>query len=231
MRPALIFVLLTAVVQAQSGSIQPSTAHLFQAHVIAAEGRVSIDRDHRPWAISAGETVGIERTVTTGQDGYAKFTVEGGSGFEIYANSRLIFRDNPGRSGDLLDVLSGRVRVHFSPGIAERQRVFCRSAIVTAGEPATIAIATDEDGNVRIDVLEGEIAVQHALLPRTQPTIVKAIDAIVVQPDEQISRRVERGALYRYTIGPLKGLLTFGHGAKVEEQPLLARSISQTPIQ
>lgn len=220
MRLALILLSSAVAVWAQTDSIQPSTAHLYQAQVTAAEGKVSIDRDNRPWAISTGDKVGTQRTVTTGQDGYASFYVSGGSTFDIYANSRLIFRENPGRAGDLIDVMSGRVRVHLSPGVSEpEQRIFCRTAIITARDPATVAIATDEDGNVRIDVLEGEIAVQHALLPRSAPTIVKAIDAIVVQKDEQISRRVERGSLYRYTIKPLKDLLTFGHsGSKVQEQ-------------
>lgn len=226
MRLLMILILPVAIVCAQSESIQPSTAHLFQAYVTAAQGQVSIDRDNRPWAISAGENVGTQRTITTGQDGYAKFSVKGGSGFELYANSRIIFRENPGRAGDLIDVVSGRVRVHLNPSPSEiEQRIFCRTAIITAREPATVAVATDEDGNVRIDVLEGQVAVQHALLPRSEPTIVRAIDAIVVQPDEQISRRVERGSLYRYTIKPLKDLLTFGRGARVQEQPLFSGSI------
>lgn len=232
MRFALLAMCLLTGAQARSDSIQPSTAHLFQAYVVAAEGQVSVDRDNRPWAISAGENVQIQKIVTTGADGYAKFEVSGGSSFELYANSRVRFRGNPGRSGDLLDVLSGRVRVHFNPGAGQmEQRIFCSPAWILADEPATVAIATDEDGDVRIDVLDGEVAVQHALLPRNAPTIVKAIDAVVVRPDQQISRQVERGALYRYTIKPLKDLFTFSRGAKVQEQPLLAHAIASPPIQ
>jgi hypothetical protein len=104
-----------------------------------------------------------------------------------------------------------------------QQRVFCRIAIITARMPATIALATDEDGNVRVDVLEGEVAVQHALHPRNEPTIVRAIDAIEIEQDEQISRRVDRGTLYRYTVKPwhdLVELLTAGRShPRVQEQP------------
>jgi len=48
-------------------------------------------------------------------------------------------------------------------------------------------------------VEQGEIFVQHALLPRGSPEIIKAGDAIAVQADEPlISRRLDRGSLYRY---------------------------------
>jgi ferric-dicitrate binding protein FerR (iron transport regulator) len=175
----------------------------------------------------------IRRTVTTGPDGYARLEMRGGASVELYANSRIIFRQNFGDEGDLLDVLSGRVRVHFSPVPGEsQQRIRCRIASITARVPATVALATDEDNSVRIDVLEGEVAVQHALLPRNEPTIVKAIDAIVIQKDQQISRRVDRGTLYRYTVKPLHDLfeaVTLGHSRpQVQEQPLVPEPIFAT---
>ncbi len=193
------------------------------ASVTVAQGKVSVDRDSRAWAVSTGETIAVQKIITTGDDGYARFAVRGGASFDIYADSRVAFRKNAGSSGDLLDVLAGRVRIHLQPDPGERsQRVFCRSAIITAREGATVALAVDEDGNVRVDVVEGEVLVQHALLPRSAPTLVKAIDAIIVQPDEQITRRMERGTLYRYTLGPLRQLyeaLTARGGPRVQEQP------------
>ena len=54
--------------------------------------------------------------------------------------------------------LAGRVRIHLRPGIGQHQeRIFTPVAIVSAREPATIAVAIDEDDTVRIDVIEGEI--------------------------------------------------------------------------
>jgi hypothetical protein len=211
---------------AQSGPMSPSDSVRFRAIVIAAQGQVSIDRDNRPWAITQGENVPIQRTITTGRDGYARFEVQGGSNFELYANSRVIFRQNPGYSGDLLDVVSGHVRVHLGMAAGSApERIHCRSAIIVTHEPTTVAIATDEDGAVRLDVLEGEVSLRHALHPNSAPVIVRAIDAIVIRPDEQISHRVERGTLYRYTIQPIRDLLealTPGHAPKVREQPLFS---------
>jgi hypothetical protein len=207
----------------QVSRVDPAAVRPFQAYVTAAQGKVSINRDNQPWAISPGGIVPVQQVITTGNDGFARLEVTGGAYFELYANARVIFRQNPASSGDLLDVLSGRVRIHLSPGPGEsQQRVYCRSAIVTAREPSTIAVAVDEDGSVRVDVLEGQVAVQHALLPRSAPTIVKAIDAILIEKDEQISRRIERGTLYRYTLKPLHDLyeaLTSGRPARVQEQP------------
>jgi hypothetical protein len=215
---ALLFLLAFFVV--------PAPAFAVDAHIVAAQGSVSIDRNSETWAVSAGESVGAHRTVATGQDGFARLEVAGGEWIEVYANSRVIFQQNAANPGDLLDVLAGRARVHLNPRPGEpQQRVFCRVAVVAAHEPATFGVAIDEDGNVRIDVLEGVVGVQHALLPNSEPTLVKAIDAIVVEKDEKISRRMERGTLYRYTVKPLHQLfeaLTSGRsGGRVQEQPLL----------
>jgi hypothetical protein len=212
----------------------PAATRPFQAYVTEAQGKVSIDRDNQPWAVAPGGTVSVQQVITTGGDGFARLEVRGGAYFEVYANAHVIFRRNPGNVGDLLDVLSGRVKIHLSPGPGEsQQRVYCRSAIVTAREAATIGVAVDEDNSVRIDVLEGQVAVQHALLPRSAPTIVKAIDAIVVEKDEQISRQIERGTLYRYTLKPLHDLfevLTSGRAARVQEQPFASEFVVASTI-
>jgi hypothetical protein len=187
----------------------PSITSGSQAYVTAAEGQVSIQRDQQPWAISSGEHIPIQRLITTGYDGIARFEVKGGSNFEVFANSRVVFRQNASTAGDLLDVLAGRVRIHLNPGPGQlQQRVFCPIATVTALNPATIGIAIDEDDNVRIDVLEGEVLVQHKLLPRSDPTLVRAVDAILVEKNQQISRKVDRGTLYRYAIKPLHDLFS-----------------------
>ena len=202
-----LFVLLSAgSAECDQRSIDFGVMQPYEAHVVEASGQVSRVRDAQVWALSSGEQVRVHQLITTGPDGYAKFVVAGGSFFEVFADSRLIFRQNTASVGDLLDVIGGRVRVHLQPAIGQaQQRVFTPTAIVIARQTATIAIAIDEDNTVRIDVLEGEVAVQHALLPNGL-TMVKAIDAILVRPNETISRRVDRGSLYRYTMKPLHGL-------------------------
>jgi hypothetical protein len=153
--------------------------------------------------------VPVSQLITTGRDGFARFAVAGGSEFTLFSNSRVVFRSNTARAGDLLDVEAGRVRIKFQPGAGQlQQRVFTSVATISAVSPAVISIAIDEDQNVRLDVLEGEVKVQHRLLPRNDATLVRAVDAIMIERNQQISRRLDRGSLYRYTVKPLHNLWT-----------------------
>jgi hypothetical protein len=215
--------------------VDTSAAQAYEAHAIAVTGQVSRIRDNRPWALSTGERVPIQQVIITGNDGYARFEVAGGSYFDIYSNSRVLFRQNAGTAGDLLDVLAGRVRIHLQPRPGEPQeRVFTPVALITAHEACTIALAIDEDETVRIDVIEGQIRVQHTVLPRNEPVLVKAIDAILVRRDEPISRRVDRGSLYRYSVKILSAI-TLGHsgshsGEPVEGNKFLAEALHSSPL-
>lgn len=216
-------VIMLAGMSASYGRQTPidlSAAQPYEAYATAITGEVSRIRDDRPWALSAGERVPIQQVITTGRDGYARFEVAGGSYFDIYANSRVVFRQNAGSAGDLLDVLAGRVRIHLQPRAGEpQQRIFTPLAVFTVHEASTIALAIDEDENVRIDVIEGQVRVQHALLPRHEAVVVKAIDAILVQRDEPISRRVDRGSPYRYTVKILTAI-TPGHSGNRSGEPV-----------
>ena len=192
----------------QSGHpLDGSAMQPYEAHAISVSGSVSRVRDAQPWAVSAGERVPVRQIISTGNDGLAHFAVAGGSYFDIFSNSRLVFRQNTASAGDLLDVLAGRVRVHLQPSLTQpQQRIFTPVAVITAVRPATVALAIDQDDTLRIDVLEGEVRVQHTKLPKLDPTVVRSLDAILVRPDEPVSRRVDRGSLYRYTVKPLKDI-------------------------
>src|SRR6266849_1347617 len=83
------------------------------AKVIALSGQVSVWRDISPWALSLGDSVPPGLTIVSGPDGSAIFQVSDGSTFEVYPNSRVVFRDNPGNWKDLLEVFIGRIKVHI----------------------------------------------------------------------------------------------------------------------
>lgn len=210
---------------AQNLPVDPAVMSPYEAHATQVTGKVDRVQDEAPWAVSSGERVAVQQTITTGADGFATFALQGGSSFDLLSNSKVVFRENTARIGDLLDVVAGRVRVHLQPGPGQwEQRIFCPAAIVTARQPSTVAVAVDEDSSVRIDVLEGEVRVQHKLLPRSEPVLVKAVDAIVVRPDEPISRTVDRGSLYRYAVKILVALVP-GHKSNqpIEGDKLLAQ--------
>lgn len=192
----------------------------YEARATAVSGQVSRIRGSEPWALSSGERVPVQQIITTGADGYAHFEVAGGSSFDIYSNSRVAFRQNTAAAGDLLDVLAGRARIHLQPTPGQlQQRIFTPAAIISTHEPTTIAVAVDEDDTVRLDVIEGAVRVQHTLLPRNDAVVVKAIDAILIQKDQPISRTVERGSLYRYTV-KIWSAITLGHSGNRGVEPV-----------
>jgi hypothetical protein len=199
--------------------LSADTTEELRADAAVITGKVTYLRDDRPWAVSSGEMVPLGKTIHTGDDGYGHFRVAGGDTFDIFANSQVLFRGNTGNPEDLLDVQSGRVRIHLAPAKRDlQQRIFTPTAIISAHGAASVSLAVDEEGAVRIDVTEGEIRVQHALLPRSEPVLVKAIDAILVRRNETVSRQVDRGSLYRYTV-KIWSALTFGHSGH-DGQPI-----------
>jgi ferric-dicitrate binding protein FerR (iron transport regulator) len=171
------------------------------ALVLSASGQVSTEQKGQDWAIGRAERIWVTKPIVTGEDGYASFQVAGGTTFEVFAHTRLVFRKNPGNPQDLLDMETGRVSVQVHASAEETPtRIVTPVAVITSRGPSAFAIAVDdEDGSARVDVQQGEVAVQHALLPRSNPVIVRAGDAIAVQADEPlISRTLDRGSLYRY---------------------------------
>jgi hypothetical protein len=238
---ALAF-LLGAVASAepvQNTPVDQAVVQKYEARATVVTGKVTRTRDDQPWALSSGERVPIQQVITTGPDGYAHFDVAGGGNFDIFANSRVVFRQNAASAGDLLDVIEGRARIHLKPQPGQpQQRVLTPLAWIAAVQESTVSIAIDEDGAMRIDVLEGEVRVQHTLLPRSEPTIVRAVDAILVRSDQQISRRLDRGSLYRYAVKlhNLWSAVTPGHANKsadpIEGNKFLAKALpGERPLQ
>jgi hypothetical protein len=206
MKAALAALFLAKAVCAQL-PIDAIAMKQYEARAVEVNGEVSRRRDQLPWVLTQGENVPVGQLIKTGRDGFARFTVDGGSEFTLFSNSSIAFRNNTARVGDLLDVISGRVRVtlHPTPGQLQ-QRIFTAIATISATHPAVVSLAIDEDQNVRLDVLEGEVSVQHRLLPRNEPTLVRAVDAILIERNQQLSRRMDRGTLYRYAVKPLHDL-------------------------
>jgi hypothetical protein len=125
-----------------------------------------------------------------------------------------------------LDVDTGRVRVQIIPSTEQplQSRLMTPAAIILCRGTAAFAVAVDdEDNSTRIDVQEGEVLVQHALLPRTDPVLVKAGDAISVQADAPlVLRRLDRGFLYHLSfqrIWKTLGSAVPGHKPEKENSP------------
>jgi hypothetical protein len=211
LRLRLLLSLVLAGMPAAAQQVDSQAAQQYEARATYVEGQVSrVAGEDLPWALSEGETVRVQQAITTGPDSFARFEVKGGSSFEIFANSRVLFRQNAASAGDLIYIEDGRVKVNmlFAADYRPVQRVITPVAIISARANTVITVIQEDDRSTRIDVLEGQVTVRHALLPRGENAIVKAGDAIIVSRNEPISRKMDRGSIYRYALRTLVDALS-----------------------
>jgi len=193
------------------------------AKVVSLSGQVSILRDSQPWALNVGDFVQARQVIITGPDGFAHFEVSDGSSFDVYPNSNLIFRKNPGSLRDLLDLFVGRVKIHIQRwgGQPNPNRVITPTAVISV-RGTTFDVNVDEDDETTlVSVEEGAVEVRHALKPGA-PKVVNEGESLHVYRDEPLAhslidkgevwRRVLHGlgdAAYRIAISPP------GHGTSL----------------
>jgi len=158
------------------------------AKAMTVEGRVSVLRNLRELAISAGDTVQAKETIVTGIDGHALFKVSDGSTFEVFQNAKVVFRNSPPNWKDLLDVLAGRVRVYVEQhnNKPNPNRVITPTAVISV-RGTIFEIDVDGDETTLIQVEEGVVEVQHALLPVGQRRTLTAGESMRVHRDEPIA--------------------------------------------
>jgi len=190
-----LFVAITGIVcSAQPLSLSNDAA----AQVISLDGQVSVLRDGEPWALNIGDKVKIQQVIITGADGYAKFQVSDGSFFEVYPNSNVIFRKNPGNLHDLLDLIVGRVKIHIQKwgGQPNPNRILTPTAVISVRGTTFDVAVDDDDETTLVTVEEGSVDVRHALKPGVTRT-VNAGESIQVYKNEPISQTFDKNELAR----------------------------------
>jgi len=186
------------------------------AKVVTMTGQVSALRDSEPWALSVGDLIQAQQAIVTGPDGYAKFQTSDGSTFEVYPNSNVIFRKNPGSLHDLLDLFVGRVKIHIQRwgGQPNPNRIMTPTAVISVRGTIFDVSINDDDETTIVSVEEGSVEVRHALKPGA-PKIVNAGESLHVYKDEplakgaidrnELAHRIVRAlgdAAYRMAISP-----------------------------
>jgi hypothetical protein len=166
------------------------------ATVATIGGSVSVMRDSNPWALQANDRIRPGQLIITGQDGYALFKVSDGSTFEVFPNSRVSFRDNPGNWKDLLDVLLGRIKVHIQKwgGQPNPNRVHTPTAIISVR--GTVFDITVEDGDTTLVVVEeGQVEVEHRVLP-SGSKLLNPGEWVRVYKNERLSQKsLDKGSI------------------------------------
>lgn len=180
------------------------------AKVVSLSGSVSVLKDNQPWALSVGDSIQVKQVIVSGPDGHALFQVSDGSTFEVFPNSYVTFRKNPGSWRDLIDVMVGRVRVHIQRWGSQPNpnKIYTPTAVISVRGTTFEVVVDEEDEFTIVQVEEGQVAVQHALLPRGNPKILNTGESITVYKNEPLEARlIDKGAVARYILRALADAL------------------------
>jgi ferric-dicitrate binding protein FerR (iron transport regulator) len=154
-------------------------------------------RDNTPWALNVGDAVKPQQVIVTGPDGYGVFQVADGSKFEVFPNSRVVFRANRGDWRDLLEVWLGKIRVqieHFG-GQPNHNTVRTPSAVISVrGTVFDVEIEDAADTTLVVDE-EGQVEVRHLLKPG-QTRVLNPGEWVRVYKNEALARKmIDKGSM------------------------------------
>ncbi|MBZ5610312.1 MAG: FecR family protein [Acidobacteriia bacterium] len=154
-------------------------------------------RDSEPWALNIGDKIKTQQVIVTGSDGYAKFQVSDGSFFEVYPNSNVVFRHNPGNLRELLDLLVGRVKIHIQKlgGQPNPNRIMTPTAVISVRGTIFDVSVDDDDQTTIVSVEEGAVDVSHLLKPGRTVTVNEG-ETLEVRKNEPLAQsRIDKGGL------------------------------------
>jgi hypothetical protein len=176
--------------------LQPLAAQVTgAAKAMTLNGQVSVLRDNYPWALHVNESVRPGQIIVTGSDGYALFQLTDGSTFEVFPNSRTIFRESGGGWRDLLNLVIGRVKVHIEKvgGQPNPNSVRTPTAVISV-RGTTFDVVVEEDEVTLVSVEEGTVAVQHASLPGKEKLLAPGEQIRVYKNQPLAKSTIDRGA-------------------------------------
>ena len=202
-RTVVLSLLLAAVAVVCPAQFTPFYSNSYAAKVISQTGQVSVLKDTQPWALSVGDSVQARDLLITGPDGHALLQVSDGSTFEVFPNARVVFRKNPPNWKDLLDVLVGRVRVHIEHfgSVPNPNRVLTPTAVISVRGTTFDITVNNDDETTLVEVEDGQVEVQHALLPRGNSKLLNPGESLRVYRNEPIaSRGLDKGNLARIVL-------------------------------
>ncbi len=182
----------------------------YAATVTLSTGRVSVVKAGESYTLMPGDQVKPGLEVLTGVDGYAVFELRDGSSFEVYPNSRVLFRSNWGNWNDIFDVWVGRMKIHIQRimGKPNPHRIHTPTAVISV-RGTTFFVEVDEDSEATVvGVDEGEVLVEHRLLPTGKQQLLHAGEQLRIDRDVPIAKaRVAKDGVLRATMRALSDVL------------------------
>lgn len=190
--------LITAAVAVSFASSLAAQDFTNAAKVLVMSGRVSVLQDSNEWALSAGQFVRPQQVVITGDDGYAKFELQDGSTFEVFQNSRTIFRPAQGWS-QLLDVFLGRVKVYIQHSNGPNHQGVTTQTAVISVRGTVFDVWVDDEDTTFVSVDDGIVTVRHRIFPGNE-TEVRAGEALRVYRNQPLAKRMDKGNAARMAL-------------------------------
>ncbi|MGD0498905.1 MAG: FecR family protein [Bryobacteraceae bacterium] len=172
------------------------------ARVVAESGQVSAMLDSGEQALFVGNSVKPQQMIVTGPESYAKFEVADGSTFEVFADSRVMFRERAGSLSDLLNVFIGHVKVYIQHlnGLPNYNKVTSPTAVISVRGTVFDVVVEDDDGTTLVSVDEGVVTVRNQTAAG-DPVVLQPGDSIRVYRNQPLAvRTLDKGALFRTII-------------------------------
>jgi hypothetical protein len=193
------FRLLVAVAALLSPAVVLAQGFGAAARIIEMTGRVSILKDGMEWARATGDLIEPKQIIITGEDGYAKFQLADGSTFEVFRNTKAVFRDTPGWT-EMLNVLIGRVKVYIEHRNGPNpQRVTTQTAVISVRGTVFDVVVEDEDATTFVSVDEGLVNVRHQRFGGNGVEL-RTGDSIRVFKDQPLARTFDKGNAARVAL-------------------------------
>lgn len=182
-------------------SIAPLAAQDSSAKVVYQVGQVSIASGGYFKTLSIGDKVSVRELIVTGPDGYAKFDVltrGEHSSFEVFPNSKVVFRETPGNWEHLLNVFLGRVKVFIqhAPGVANPNNVSSPIAVISV-RGTIFDVVVDNDDTTFVTVDEGRVDVKNETAAGNVATLLPGDSITVYRGQPLIAQGINKNDVLR----------------------------------
>jgi hypothetical protein len=171
------------------------------ATVLVQLNRVSVlDSGGYLRPLSVGDRLRLHETVVTGPDSFARFQLSDGSTFDVYANSKVVFRETPGIT-DLLDLFLGRVKVFIEHSKGPNPKdVKTPTAVISVRGTVFDVEVRDAEGTTFVSLDEGLIDVRNLTAPGPS-VLLKPGDSILIEPYRPlIPQQINQNAVFRQVL-------------------------------
>jgi ferric-dicitrate binding protein FerR (iron transport regulator) len=169
------------------------------AKVLAQTGMVSVADGRGFAALMPGSSVKPQQLIITGPDGWARFQVSDGSTFEVFQNSKVVFRETMGDWKHLINVFLGRIKVfvQHAPGVPNPNNVTSPTAVVSVRGTVFDVVVEDADGTTFVTVDEGQVAVRNITAPGNSAILNPGDSIRVLRGQPLFARQIDPGSIFR----------------------------------